>query len=118
MTQTATALEGVDEFRARARDWLAAHADELVDPGRDLRAQARGALTGLYDAGFGGITWPVEYGGLGLTRSHQDAFGRGAGEVPHGRGRRPRHPRDLRTDAVRLRQRGAEAAPHPAHAAR
>jgi hypothetical protein len=28
----------------------------------------------VYDAGFGGISWPVEYGGLGLTADHQEAF--------------------------------------------
>jgi len=47
----------LDEERAfidRARDWQRSKAD----------------------AGYGSIAWPVEYGGAGLPRAYEDAFGR------------------------------------------
>jgi alkylation response protein AidB-like acyl-CoA dehydrogenase len=34
----------------------------------------------LFEAGFAGITWPVEYGGQGLSLDHQVAFDEAAGE--------------------------------------
>lgn len=74
VTQAAVDAPTVDEFRDRARAWLADHADDLVGPAGDLRATTRRVLTALYDAGLAGITWPVEYGGLGLSSAHQDAF--------------------------------------------
>jgi alkylation response protein AidB-like acyl-CoA dehydrogenase len=71
-------MENVDSFRARARRWLAEnlprqepgyvqHADRRFDLGRELQ-------TAIYDAGFAGLTYPVEYGGQGLTWAHQRAF--------------------------------------------
>ena len=75
MTQAAVGGETVEEFRSRAREWLTAHAGELVDPEGSERGFSRRALTALYDAGLAGVTWPVEYGGLGLTHEHQDALG-------------------------------------------
>ncbi len=78
--------ESVEEFRARARGWL---ADNV--PKRDAEAitalrgaggtRGGGRLGGerslqrkAFDAGFAGITWPVEYGGQGLTPAHERAF--------------------------------------------
>jgi alkylation response protein AidB-like acyl-CoA dehydrogenase len=78
--------ESVEEFRARARGWL---ADNV--PKRDAEAIAAlrgpggtrggGRLGGerslqrkAFDAGFAGITWPEDYGGQGLTPAHERAF--------------------------------------------
>jgi alkylation response protein AidB-like acyl-CoA dehydrogenase len=63
-------IESVDSFAERARAWLReglpSWSDEWLD---DYSLQAR-----IYDGGFGGIAFPVEYGGLGLTLDHQKAF--------------------------------------------
>jgi alkylation response protein AidB-like acyl-CoA dehydrogenase len=78
------AQESVDEFRRRAREWLATNV-----PTRESAAAARprgahgGRLFGgqrelqkaAFDAGFAGITLPAEYGGQGLTPAHEAAFG-------------------------------------------
>jgi alkylation response protein AidB-like acyl-CoA dehydrogenase len=89
MTATTTdEMISVDDYRARAREWLAANC-ELKDP---AAVAAGGSLRGhheftreeidaerpkqkrLYEAGFAGITWPKEFGGQGLTRAHERAF--------------------------------------------
>jgi|HigsolmetaAR201D_1030396.scaffolds.fasta_scaffold29204_1 alkylation response protein AidB-like acyl-CoA dehydrogenase len=69
----------VEEFAATAAEWLAAHKDEappdygaicppeLIDRGRAWQRR-------LFDAGFAGIHWPVEYGGRGLTPEHNAAW--------------------------------------------
>ncbi len=78
-------IEGVEDFRLRARAWMkdnlgpilpadiSQHCDsdeeELLAVARDRRLQRR-----LFDGGFAGICFPREYGGLGLTASHQRAF--------------------------------------------
>jgi len=78
-------VEPVEEFRLRARAWIKAnlgpiqHADidqncendeaELVVVARDRGLQRR-----LFDGGFAGLCFPVEYGGQGLTPAHQRAF--------------------------------------------
>ena len=84
MTTTApnTTLPDVDEFRARARAWLAENAERLTSGGVVNRMQSREHRIAIYDAGFGGITWPVEYGGLGLTGAHQEAFTEEAANYP------------------------------------
>ncbi len=71
-----------EEFRARAREWLAANAprrsdgDDAEDTGDRAGVAAQKAFQArLYDAGFVGITWPKEYGGQGLTGAEQTAFG-------------------------------------------
>jgi alkylation response protein AidB-like acyl-CoA dehydrogenase len=86
---TATATTSVDEFRARAREWLAANLEPKV-AGADIAAIT--ALRGmheftreqidaerpkqkrLYEAGYAGITWPPEFGGQGLSAAHERAF--------------------------------------------
>ena len=84
MTTTApnTTMPDVDEFRARARAWLAENAERLTSGGVANRMQSREHRIAIYDAGFGGITWPVEYGGLGLTGAHQEAFTEEAAKYP------------------------------------
>jgi alkylation response protein AidB-like acyl-CoA dehydrogenase len=76
--------QGIEEFRGRARAWLAANAPRR-SADHDHGAEDVGSPVGiagqqafqarLYDAGFAGITWPVEYGGQGLTNAEQIAFG-------------------------------------------
>ena len=69
------------DYRSRARAWLAANAprrgagaDADGETGaRDIPTQ-KAFQARLYDAGFAGITWPVEYGGQGLTNAEQIAF--------------------------------------------
>jgi len=78
-------MESVDEFRQRARKWIKENlgpilpedltqscdsdAAELIAVARDRKLQRR-----LFDGGFAGICFPQEYGGLGLSASHQRAF--------------------------------------------
>ena len=90
MTEPTTDRESPDlaAFRAEARSWLAANA-ELRATGSseykrriaaitELRAEERGQMEQvqklqgqLYDAGFAGLSVPVEYGGRGLTMAHE-----------------------------------------------
>jgi alkylation response protein AidB-like acyl-CoA dehydrogenase len=70
-----------DDFRARARAWLAANAPRRASGDDEAEADARGQAAvlaeqkafqaKLFDAGFAGITWPKEYGGQGLTSAEQ-----------------------------------------------
>jgi alkylation response protein AidB-like acyl-CoA dehydrogenase len=70
-----------EEFRERARAWLAANAprrssgDDEEGGGLSGLAAQQDFQARLYDAGFAGITWPREYGGQGLTHAEQIAFG-------------------------------------------
>ena len=68
--------ETLDEFRARVRAWFAEHVDLTggVAESMDGVAVARRFQAALFDAHLAGITWPVEYGGQGLTTAHQLAF--------------------------------------------
>ncbi len=73
-------------FRADAAAWLAANADRRAgddnpaalfrDHGDDdaYLAEARSWQARLHDAGWTGISWPVEYGGRGLTQMHEIAW--------------------------------------------
>ena len=60
----------------------AENAERLTSGGVANRMQSREHRIAIYDAGFGGITWPVEYGGLGLTGAHQEAFTEEAANYP------------------------------------
>jgi len=70
-----------DDFRARARAWLAANAPRRASGDDEAEADARGQAAvlaeqkafqaKLFDAGFAGITWPKQYGGQGLTSAEQ-----------------------------------------------
>lgn len=82
MSQTIATGFAVEEFAARARDWLAANMPRL-DPqhpprnGRDDEGawqRARELQRRLYDGGFAGICFPREYGGLGFDIRYQKAF--------------------------------------------
>ncbi|HZU46916.1 MAG TPA: acyl-CoA dehydrogenase family protein, partial [Mycobacterium sp.] len=74
--------ESVEQFRARARAWLAANMPR-IDPASPPAAnrddercweRARELQKRLYDGGFAGICFPREYGGLGLDYEYQKAF--------------------------------------------
>ena len=70
-----------DDFRARARAWLAANAPRRAAADDEAEAESRGQAAviaeqkafqaNLHAAGFAGITWPAEYGGQGLTSAEQ-----------------------------------------------
>jgi alkylation response protein AidB-like acyl-CoA dehydrogenase len=69
-------VEDVEQFRARARAWVAANLEPRSSATRhefDFDAE-RALQARMFDAGFTGFMFPSEYGGLGLTIDHQRAF--------------------------------------------
>jgi alkylation response protein AidB-like acyl-CoA dehydrogenase len=81
-TTASADIESIDEFRARARAWLAEHMPP-IDPASPPAAhrdeegcwqRARELQKRLYEGGFAGICFPREYGGLGLDYEYQQAF--------------------------------------------
>ena len=74
-----TDMGSVEDFRARARVWLADNMPPFPGQvedriGDDRREYERGLQRRLWDGGFAGICFPAEYGGLGLTQDHQQVF--------------------------------------------
>ena len=69
-----------EDFRAKARAWLAANAprrgagDDEEASGQTTLTEQKAFQAKLYDAGFAGITWRKEYGGQGLTSAEQIAW--------------------------------------------
>jgi len=73
-------------YRLQARKWLAANMTPLARAGdgtfirvddSDPAARfewARAMQAKLYDGGFAGITYPVRYGGAGLSQEHERVF--------------------------------------------
>ena len=87
MTVTTTASGGLAEdlgtFHARAKEWVTANLEPLdgADPylghatdDADQVVRAKAIQRKLFDAGFAGLCYPVEYGGRGLPAEYQDAF--------------------------------------------
>ena len=81
-TVASTDVESIDEFRARARAWLADNMPP-IDPAHPPAAhrdeercwqRARELQKRLYEGGFAGICFPREYGGLGLDYEYQQVF--------------------------------------------
>jgi alkylation response protein AidB-like acyl-CoA dehydrogenase len=76
--------EDVESFRLRARAWLAenmprlpaGYTNAMLIREDETGERARRLQRTLFDAGFAGICFPVEYGGQGLSRAHQRAFTR------------------------------------------
>lgn len=70
-------LENADEtaFRLRVREWLTANAPrdwrETTTTEAEMGALHRRWQRQLYDGGFVGLSWPVEYGGKGLTATYE-----------------------------------------------
>ncbi len=80
-----TTPSDVETFRLEARAWIEANLEprqKAVTSGRVEResvtpddvAVARVLQRKLFDGGFAGISYPVEYGGRGLTGLHERAF--------------------------------------------
>src|SRR3954452_13517335 len=78
MTDTTVDIE---QFREEARAWIRANleprpaarvAGEPTTP--DDIARARVLQRRLFDAGYAGLSFPVEYGGRGLTPAHERVF--------------------------------------------
>ena len=79
----ATSSADLSAYRAEIESWLDANVP-LREPGAELRgthhispaelAQDRVRQRAIYEAGYLGITLPVEYGGQGLSRKHQQAW--------------------------------------------
>ena len=76
-------MQGVEEFRAEVRDWLAenlagefAALKGLGGPGREHEAfeERRTWNQHLAKAGLTCLGWPVEHGGRGLSVAHRVAF--------------------------------------------
>ncbi len=71
---------GLDEFRDKARQWLNSVASEYAHTVRKGLSQdenltiGRSYMAARYDAGFGGINLPVEFGGQGLSGLHKVVF--------------------------------------------
>jgi alkylation response protein AidB-like acyl-CoA dehydrogenase len=66
-------------FRERLRGWLASTLPTLpAPPGRDdWKGRRRFDLSWqrmLFEAGYAGVDWPLEYGGLGVTPTEQLIF--------------------------------------------
>jgi alkylation response protein AidB-like acyl-CoA dehydrogenase len=75
-------VESLDAFRLRARAWLAENMP-LLSPGSDNKrlmdadesgVRSRQLQRTLFDGGFAGLCFPVQYGGQGLSRAYQDVF--------------------------------------------
>ena len=77
----------VRRFRLKAREWLQANVPRLeraddgacLPPDRDEPEKtridfARQTQAQLFEAGYAGITYPVEYGGAGLSLDHERAY--------------------------------------------
>ena len=85
-TTTNDAVEDLDTFRARVREWIPAHLEHIGPTTKTLRneltdeqelagvAHDREIQRMLFDAGFAGLCFPREYGGQGLTPAHQRVF--------------------------------------------
>lgn len=61
--------QAVEQFRSGAREWLAANAPP-PEPDATEEERVRTAKQfqkALHEAGFAGITWPAEFGGMGLS---------------------------------------------------
>ena len=61
------------DFRARARAWLASHVPNHIRPahGPETAQFDRNWQRKLFDHGWAGVSWPSEYGGLGLSGLQQ-----------------------------------------------
>jgi len=80
---TASSTEDLEEFRLRARAWLAQSMPRLDGrTNQQLATEDEDGLRSrhlqriLFDGGFAGLCFPRQYGGQGLSRQHQAVFTR------------------------------------------
>ena len=64
----------LDEYAARARAWIGANLEPTSAPKRGGITEQRELQRRLHEAGYAGITWPLEYGGHGLGPEYERAF--------------------------------------------
>ena len=71
--------DDIEWFRAAAAAWLGAHRSTaprdygaILPP--DLAEESRRWQRTLFEAGYAGLHWPVEFGGRGLTPDHHGAW--------------------------------------------
>lgn len=79
--------KGPEVYRAHARQWLAANLpDHMRADSLDYRAptldECRDWEEAMYHAGLAGMTWPVEYGGYGLSLREHLAVNKEIGALP------------------------------------
>src|SRR5665213_1660807 len=73
-------MASLEEYRLAAREWLAKHLHRVEltgsdeDPSSERIAEAAQTQARLHEAGYAGFTFPVEYGGQGLTFEHERVF--------------------------------------------
>ena len=72
-------MEELEEFRARAGQWMAANMPPAPPRMHESEteeswARSRELQRMIFDAGFAGLTVPTMYGGQGLTVEHQRVF--------------------------------------------
>ena len=81
VSATAREIPALPEYRAQARAWITANLErkapdappgEVQDPA-EMTAH-RALQRKLFEAGYSGIAWPVEYGGQGLPPEYELAF--------------------------------------------
>jgi alkylation response protein AidB-like acyl-CoA dehydrogenase len=89
MSQAVLSPEEAETFRARCRAFLDEHATGMnlggdPDP-RGSRRLDHGKVfqQALTDAGLAGLTYPVEYGGQGLTKEHERIWREEYGNYPN-----------------------------------
>ena len=81
VTEDHTELPALRKYRLKARTWLAENVERrdqtgatFVDERTERLREFKALQQRLYDAGYAGITFPVEYGGQGLTLEHERVF--------------------------------------------
>ncbi len=81
LSATQRDMPALPEYRAQARAWITANLERKADDAsagevKDSAAMAahRALQRKVYDAGYSGIAWPVEYGGQGLPPEYELAF--------------------------------------------
>ena len=83
ITSSAAESEALRDYRRTARAWLTQNLQRQHGPALDLgvdhftpevMAANRALQRRLFDGGYAGITWPVEYGGQGLPSEYEWAF--------------------------------------------
>ena len=78
---------GPGAYRQYARDWLASHLpqhmrSDSIEYRTPTLEESRDWEAHMYEAGLAGMTWPTEYGGLGLSLREHLAVNKEVGALP------------------------------------